>query len=95
MRKEVFINNGSVSDLCGLSSLNLSRVFRWEGFVVRVECLFNVVVVDSWSRYSADMGARLKVRATVFGDMLKKILVFRGVPFPVLASPRVSVPLNS
>ena len=29
------------------------------------------------------------------GDMLKKILVFRGVPLPVIAWPRVSVPLNS
>ena len=31
----------------------------------------------------------------LFLDMLKKSLVFRGVPFPVLAWPRVSVPLNS
>jgi len=27
--------------------------------------------------------------------MLKKMLVFRGIPFPVFARPQVSVPLNS
>ena len=33
--------------------------------------------------------------AVSFGKMLKKMLVFRGVPFPIIAWQQVSVPLNS
>ena len=40
------------------------------------------------------VGQSLQV-SVLFGRMLKKMLVFRGVPFLIITWPQVSVPLNS
>ena len=52
--------------------------------------------LNGWGIYDLNGCKWMGRLVTVFGRYAQKnILVFRGVPFPVLAWPQVSVPLNS
>ena len=59
---------------------------KWEGHWWLNGC--GMYDINAWGSYG-------KVSYCFLGDMLKKTLVLRGVPFPVISWPRVLVPLNS